>query len=77
MNWNHRVVSRTLDGREYFEIVEVYYDAKQVPCLMTESGSAPIGDTLKELEEEIQMMLKACKHPVITEADLIREEDEP
>ena len=59
--WQYRVTST--DG--VFQIREVYFDDDGTPQLMSEHPDYPQGDTVEELKEDIQAMLKALELPVL------------
>jgi hypothetical protein len=49
----------------FFEIHEVYYDETGRVDGITAFASAPMGNTVEELREELQMMLRALDAPVL------------
>ena len=70
MSWNHRVMKRSYthkDGTiEYtYAIHEVYYDKEGNVDSYTEDSVAPQGETLEELEKEIELFKKAILKPVL------------
>lgn len=71
MTWNYRVIKRLADNvgevSAYYRIHEVYYDEKGRPTSWTENCIEPIGDSPKELEEDLRLMLKALREPVLVE----------
>lgn len=72
MTWNYRVFRNTTEGMDSFEIHEVYYDESGRPHSYMESASQPFGDNVEELRAEIQYMLEALQHPILTAADFQR-----
>jgi hypothetical protein len=68
MTWNYRVV-RTTDGEEEsFAIYEVYYDGDGRPGARTEDPAHSSGETLEELQEDLQAYLRALSEPVVDDA---------
>jgi hypothetical protein len=65
--WNHRVV-RIPDplGENWFEIQEVYYNKKGEPCGYCNSYVG--GETMAELEEQIERHTKALALPTLDSA---------
>ena len=63
MSWNHRVVKKL----GLYQIHEAFYRKKKnkVPYAWTESGVAPMGDTVEELREVLIQMLSATYNDVI------------
>lgn len=59
--WNYRMV----DFGGYLTIHEVYYDPNGVPRACTERPSFPSGETLAELQEDIQRYTNALELPVL------------
>ena len=79
-HWNHRVVrSRhdlvTVNDTELFEyqydIREVFYNAKGEICGMTQNAIWPSGETVEELTETLQRMLRACEQDVLIEEEVV------
>ena len=66
MTWNHKVI-RKQDGRGeyYYEIHEVYYEKDGLSWIS--APRTPLGDTLDDLKEILERMLKACDKPVMVE----------
>lgn len=79
MSWNHRVIaydnieeiySKTSipapDTPEiYFEIVEMYYDANNIPNGYSENTTVG-GDTIKGMRWSLNKMKEALKKPIIS-----------
>ena len=57
-HWNYRVLKRTYDGEDSFEMIECYYD--QYERITAWSNASPGGSTLKELEDCLQRMVIAA-----------------
>lgn len=77
MSWNHRVVRKVQPDAiiilESFGIHEVYYDKKKRATSCTVDPIAPYGETIADLKECLEMMLKAVTQPVL-DFDKIPEE---
>lgn len=73
MQWNYRVVRYTdASGGVQFRVYEAYYDnddRESEPSSLTEDPVYPLGDTVDELREELEMMRKAFDLPVIDRAE--------
>lgn len=64
--WQYRVVEHTgEDGFVHHDIREVYRKGGKLSW--TTDSKPPVGDTLKELKADLNMMLKACDLPVLEE----------
>jgi hypothetical protein len=66
--WNHRVVLMPDDGlgNQWYEVQEVYYNRQGEPCGYCNSYVG--GETLAELEEQIERHRKAIALPVLDSA---------
>jgi hypothetical protein len=66
MHWNHRVVRRVYKYEIEYSIHEAYYGLNKddKPSITTES-IAPYGESMAELRETLQRMLKALDKPVL------------
>jgi hypothetical protein len=64
------------NGEEWYGIHEVYYNADEAPCMMTEEPCMPAGETKKELMNDLSMMTEALTKPVL-EYDMEFAEYEP
>lgn len=67
--WNHRVIKREIRGEVSFGIHEVYYGEDNVPHSYTTEPVEPYGDTLEELEKDLERFKLALKKPVLTKED--------
>ena len=69
MVWNHRVV-RIKDGNgpgeDVLKFQEVHYD-EDTGVPVGHSDIFTIGDTIEEMRELAQRLLKACDHPIMDE----------
>ena len=63
--WHHRVVDR--DG--VFAVHEVHYDEAGKPVAVTENPTAPIGESLEELQAVCEQYLDALKSPPLHYSD--------
>ncbi len=71
--WNYRVVRKKHKSKEidwdWYGIHEVYYKDGE-PEMCTEGMMSPHGDTLEELQEDLQWMLRALDAPVLNYEDI-------
>ena len=61
MTWNHRVISR--EGQEELAIHEVSYDKNGKPNMVTNDAVGIYGETVGELRETLERMLKSLEAP--------------
>jgi len=73
MTWNYRVVKRGHGEDTFYGIYEVYYDEDGKPEYITENPIYPIGDSVKELTEDISYMLTAFGKPILNYEDFLQE----
>ncbi len=73
MSWNYRVISSPDPGGgpDQFGIHEVYYDSSGRVEAWTEESCDPFGESLAELEADVEMMSAALSKPVLLEAELL------
>lgn len=67
MSWNHRVVKRIYpepSGETFYQIHEAYYGLEDKPLITTEP-KALVGESIDELRETLQRMLRALDKPVL------------
>jgi prophage maintenance system killer protein len=71
MSWTYRVIVRKCPQtqEEIFAIHEVYYDENDAPGSCTVNPAAPIGASLGELKEVLQMYSTALEKPVLRYGD--------
>lgn len=63
--WNYRVIRHVTEILgEWFAIHEVYYE-KGKPVAVTESPSYPMGETIEELQEDVQYFNQAFRRSVL------------
>lgn len=66
--WNHRVIARTANGERYLNIHEVYYDQPEGKIRNWTLDPVTVGgDTVEELTETLNRMLRAVSKPVLLE----------
>jgi len=67
MSWNYRVM--TCDNGLTYEIYEVYYHYNGSLKMYTENSIKPFGESLEDLKDELNMMIKAFENPVLKPED--------
>jgi hypothetical protein len=69
-HWNHRVIKRTIGDSESFGIHEVYYndDGSVEGC--TIDPVAVDCDTLDDLRETLERMLRCLDKPVLVDGEI-------
>ena len=66
MSWNYRVVLEN----DTYTLREVYYDIPETDGMMwTENPAYPMGETLDELRQDIDLMKAGLLSPVLTEVN--------
>jgi len=67
--WNYRIIRKyhKESDTDTFHVHEVYYNDENQIEGWTESACAPMGETLSELKEDIELFLKAFEKPVLFE----------
>ena len=62
--WNHRIVDVS-DGVEepIYEIREVYYNSKGLPCF--HGDAAVVGENLEEMEDALYLFAQAFNKPIL------------
>lgn len=81
MVWNNRVVKREwkrADGSMEicYQIHEVFYDKKGAkPDMVSSDATAALGETLHELREDLERMLKAVNGVIDKDHDVLNYED--
>jgi len=67
MNWNYRIL-KTKDGEDdWYQIHEVYYDKDGKIKGWTENGATVAGNTLVELRDSLEMMLKSLDKEILNQ----------
>ena len=72
--WEYRVVERVssrphMDDAIWYEIIEVYYD-DEGKIDGTSDAVRPVGDSVEDLREDLELMLTATNKPVISHEEL-------
>jgi hypothetical protein len=62
--WNYRVFKAEVSGETYYDIHEVYYTDGKI-CQWTDRAMAPVGESLADIQNDLEMMLKALDEPVL------------
>ena len=67
--WNHRVMlhAKADAGDDYYVVTEVHYD-DGMPRLYAD-GATVGGNSIEELRETLECMLRALEQPILTPAD--------
>lgn len=66
MTWNYRVFrGADPDGSPYYEIRETHYDAAGAVNGWTAGGSAPMGETFRELINDLAWIMAALSKPIL------------
>ncbi|HAT12802.1 MAG TPA: hypothetical protein DCS91_03650 [Microcoleaceae bacterium UBA11344] len=73
MHWDYRVFFE--DG--IYTIRTVYYDDSGAIAACSEKESAPFGESLEELQEELNLLQEALKKQVLSASDLPNKGDRP
>jgi hypothetical protein len=68
MTWNDRVIRTEDEAGVAYAIYEVYDNDAGEPEARTEHPSYPAGETLEELDEDLQHDLAALQQPVLDDA---------
>jgi hypothetical protein len=67
MSWNYRIL-KTKDGEDdWYQIHEVYYDKGGKVKGWTKNGATVAGNTLVELKNSLEMMLKSLDKEMINQ----------
>jgi hypothetical protein len=75
MSWNYRVLAWEQEDEEpYFEIGSVSYDKHGNPVVYSEYGNIAGGDTIDELQVELNQMNQALNKPILWAGDKFPEE---
>jgi hypothetical protein len=71
--WNHRVVKTYYPDMDetFFSVHEVYYNDNGDLTNCTVLGVRPRGESLEELREELNMMLRALDKPVLIDGEVV------
>ena len=69
MQWNYRVVSEQAPEGEFLQVYEVYYDDGKI-IGMLEKPSTAYGESVEELQADVNHMMEAFRRPVLKLEDL-------
>jgi len=64
-SWNHRVVKRIYPMDTMYGIHETYYEDDDSVMGITENPTPVVGESVEELRETLERMLKALDEPVL------------
>ena len=68
MSWNYRVFRcADPDGAAFYEIRETHYDADRKVNGWSETCTAPMGETFRDLIHDIAWVMAALSRPVLDE----------
>ena len=70
MTWNYRIVSEKAPEGEFLQLYEVYYDDDGKIKGMTENAMKPYGESVEELQNDLEYMMEALKQPVLDMKEL-------
>lgn len=66
MTWNYRVFrGADPDGSAYYEFRETHYDDNNEVTGWAEGGAAPMGETFRELINDLAWVIAALNKPVL------------
>jgi hypothetical protein len=65
MGWNHRVMKHKDGEDDFFTIHEVYYNKEGKVDGYTKKGTSAGGNSLQELREDLERMLKSLDKEVL------------
>ena len=66
MSWDYRVIKHVRQGESWLEIHEAYYEkGEDEPGSWTEESVKPMGETVEELQKDLEYMLQALEKPVL------------
>lgn len=67
MTWNYRVIF----NKDVFQIHEVYYNEAGEITAISQDPIAPVGETLEELQGDLEYYLHALKRPVLKMDEIV------
>ena len=67
--WNYRVIRRKLEDEDIYAIHAVYYDKKGKPDSVSRNPDWPLGETLEELREDLELYSQALGRPILDYED--------
>jgi hypothetical protein len=68
--WNYRVVRTEKEQYDSYQLYEVYYDDDGKIEGMTENAMQPYGESVEELQNDLEYMMEALKQPVLDMKEL-------
>ena len=68
--WNYRVVRTEEEQYDSYQLYEVYYDDDGKIEGMTENAMQPYGESVEELQSDLEYMMEALKQPVLDMKEL-------
>ena len=68
--WNYRVVRTEKEQYDSYQLYEVYYDDDGKIEGMTENALQPYGESVEELQNDLEYMMEALKQPVLDMKEL-------
>ena len=68
--WNYRVVRTEKEQYDSYQLYEVYYDDDGKIEGMTENAMQPYGESVEELQKDLEYMMEALKQPVLDMKEL-------
>jgi hypothetical protein len=68
--WNYRVVRTEEEQYDSYQLYEVYYDDDGKIEGMTENAMQPYGESVEELQNDLEYMMEALKQPVLDMKEL-------
>lgn len=63
--WNYRLVKKIIAEEEQVGVHEVYYNKNDIPVYCSVNPRRVIGDNLSEAQHQVELMLRACKKPIL------------
>jgi hypothetical protein len=65
MSWNYRVFEKKVKGERFYYIGEAFYNKQDEIFAISSEPVEPIGDTVKELKHDLEMMQEALELPIL------------
>lgn len=65
ITWNYRVIHKIENGEHTYAIHEVYYNENGEPWNVTVNSTAPLGETLQELLDDLEHYIDAINRPIL------------
>lgn len=77
MTWNYRLMAHKSSQETTIQIHEVYYNDKGEPYLFSSDEVGAHGETVEEVEADLELMKEALLLPILMYDDFPREYIEP